>query len=228
MRQDTFFSFRRIFWSGGRWRFLANTLLGSILLTLVLVVFCYWRIEVSSSNYVYSNVDEVPFNHVGLVLGTSKNLQNGQSNPYFTNRIRAAARLYHSGKISRIILSGDNGSIYYNEPVDMKRALLRYGVPEKNIYLDYAGFRTLDSVIRCQKVFGQSRFTVISQEFHNKRAVFISRKTGIEAVAFNASDLHYNNMGMDLRECLARVKAFLDIYLLKEQPRFLGDRIPVF
>ena len=140
---------------------------------LLVIVFCSYRVSSVTDHKTFNTIDDVPSRRIGLVLGTSKYLKNGEINPYFQNRINAAAALYHAGKIERLVLSGDHGSKYYNEPEDMKNALLLKGVSPKHIYLDYAGFRTLDSIVRMNAVFNQKIFTVISQEFHNKRAIFI-------------------------------------------------------
>lgn len=201
------------------------TVIGLPVMALLAVVFSNRLVINRSQNYIFSDVRLVPANNVGLVLGTSPSLTDGRSNLYFTYRIQAAARLYHAGKVKHLIVSGDNHIKGYNEPEEMKLALMKLGVPEKAITLDFAGFRTLDSVIRCQKIFGQSRFTVISQEFHNQRALFIARAYGIDAIAFNAKDVSGNGKTRTLvREPLARFKAVLDLYVLDKEPHFLGKR----
>ena len=215
----------RPFPSKSNWKKLGISSFLAIASLLTFVAACNLGIENNYQEYIYTDLYSLPHNKVGLVLGTSKRLRNGNSNPYFDNRIRAAAELYFAGKIEKIVLSGDNGSSYYNEPMDMKKALLRYGVKSDDIYLDFAGFRTLDSVIRCNKIFGQTTFTVISQEFHNKRALFIARNAGLKTIAYNALDLE--SPQMQLRESLARAKAVLDIFVLEEQPRFLGEQITI-
>ncbi len=186
----------------------------------------YWAIETLSHKYTFQEVEQLPDKKVGLLLGTSKRLRSGAPNPYFYHRIDAAVQLYKAGKVKYILVSGDNGSKYYNEPRDMQQALLARGVPQEAIYLDFAGFRTLDSVIRCKEIFGQSDITIISQGFHNKRAIFISRALGINAVGYNAKDVKQNTK-VAMREILARVKALLDLYILGTQPRFLGEAIQI-
>ena len=103
-------------------------------------------------------------------------LKNGNNNLYFDYRILAAVELYKAGKIKYILISGDNRKKDYNEPEEMKKALIQKGVPAKFIYLDYAGFRTLDSVVRAKEVFGQNQLTIISQRFHNERAIYLAEK----------------------------------------------------
>jgi SanA protein len=172
-------------------------------------------------------VSEIPYNKVGLLLGTSKYLKNGNENLYYKYRIEAAAKLYKTHKINCIVVSGDNSRKNYDEPTQMKNDLIALGIPAEKIFLDYAGFRTLDSVIRMKEIFGQSNFTIISQKFHNERAVFISQKYGLNAVGFNAQAVSkYYGFKTNLREKLARVKVFTDLFFGK-QPKFLGEKIEI-
>ncbi|WP_045113902.1 SanA/YdcF family protein [Microscilla marina] len=202
--------------------------LGIIVINIILIVFCNWRIEQKSSPDLFSKVGQIPANKVGLVLGTSKWLSDGRVNLYFKYRIEAAVALYKAKKIKYILVSGDNRFDYYNEPREMHNALVASGVPSEVIVLDYAGFRTLDSVVRSKKVFGQQAITIISQPFHNKRALFIASNYGMKAVAFNAKDVNlYMGFKTQLREKLARVKVFLDLYVTNKQPRFLGEKIEI-
>jgi SanA protein len=199
----------------------------AVVAQVVILSACYVAIENYSERYIFNTLRSVPHNDVGLVLGTSKYLVKGGLNPYFTNRITAAANLFKIGKIRYILVSGDNGSRYYNEPLQMQQALIAQGVPTEAIVLDYAGFRTLDSVVRCKKVFGQQRVTIISQEFHNERAVYLGREAGLKAIAFNANDIStQKGLKVQLREVLARVKAVLDVYM-ETSPRFLGNPITI-
>ncbi len=198
----------------------------SSVLSALFLVACYWAVEQFSESYTFREVQQLPSNHVGLVLGTSKRLGNGQPNLYFEHRIEAAALLYHAGKVRYILVSGDNGSKYYNEPLDMKKALVAKGVPAEAIYMDFAGFRTLDSVVRCKEIFGQSSVTIISQGFHNKRAIFISRQWGIDAIGYDAKDVQAG-LKVSAREVFARVKTFLDLYVLGTKPRFLGESVRI-
>ncbi len=194
----------------------------------LLLVFCNLQVKYSTSPYLYNSVAQTPHNKVGLLLGTSKRLSNGRSNGYFANRIEATVELYKAGKIDKVIISGDNGSRYYNEPKDMKEALIKGGMPPEAIYMDFAGFRTFDSVIRSKEIFGQSQITIISQRFHNARAVFIARHYDIDAIGYNAKDVNkYAGIKTNLRELLARVKLFVDIFITNAQPKFLGDKIQI-
>jgi SanA protein len=127
-----------------------------------------------------------------------------------------------------IVISGDNILEYYNEPEDMKNELIQLGIPAASIYLDYAGFRTLDSVIRCKEIFGQDSIVVVSQPFHKERAVFIALHKKIHAIAYNASDVSIRyGFKTQIRELFARVKLFIDLYITNQQPKFLGKKIEV-
>ncbi|WP_245391559.1 SanA/YdcF family protein [Thioflexithrix psekupsensis] len=215
-----------VFWRWGMRLFALMTFL--IILSLLLVIAAYVWIEYAHEDRIYSSVETVPVRSVGLLLGTSKWVANGRINLYFLYRIEAAVTLYQAGKIQHIIASGDNRRRNYNEPLDMLEALMARGVPRHAITLDYAGFRTLDSIVRAEAVFSQADFMIISQDFHNRRALFISQFYGLNAIAFNAQgvthQIHFKTL---LREYLARVKAVLDLYVLDTQPRFFGDKIPI-
>jgi SanA protein len=170
-------------------------------------------IVISTEEKNYYNIRNMPSNDVGLVLGTSRAIHGGKENMFFRYRMEAAARLYKEGKIKFLILSGNHDSVFYNEPNDMKKALMSLGVPENVMTLDFAGFRTYDSIIRCKEVFNQSKFTIISQPTHNARALFLADQLGIDAVAFAAQDVP-SGYKTYLREYFARPKAILDVYFL--------------
>ena len=175
----------------------------------------------------YSDVSQIPRREVGLLLGCSQVLPNGGGNLFFFSRINAAVELWEHRKIAHIIVSGDNHRKGYDEASDMKDALIRRGVPEDRISCDYAGFRTLDSVVRAKAIFGQTHVTVISQAFHNQRAIFIAKRKGIDAIGFNAKDVARRHSFRTLaREQFARVKTVLDI-MFGVRPRFYGERIPI-
>ncbi|MEN9531527.1 MAG: hypothetical protein RIQ83_751 [Pseudomonadota bacterium] len=193
----------------------------------MLLGYSEWTIS-DARHYTYDDVDAVPYNRVALVLGTSKYLIGGSPNHYFKYRIKAAAELYNNGKVDYILVSGDNATVQYNEPRQMRRALTQAGIPAKAIYSDYAGFRTLDSIVRAKEVFGQAHFTVVSQAFHNERAIFIARHFGIEAVGFNAKDPSaYQGIKTRVREVFARLMGLLDLYVLDKGPKFLGEPIVI-
>jgi len=192
--------------------------------TLLMIIDSY--ISSFSAQYIYEDWNQLPENKCGLLLGTSKYKIKGGINPYFSERLDAAAELYNSGKIKYIIASGDNSELNYNEPRTMMAGLKQRGVPAENIFLDYAGFRTLDSIVRAKEVFGQDSITVISQRFHNERAVYIGRVYGISVTGFNADDNEeFSGILVRLREVFARFKAFVDVRIIMEQPKFLGEKI---
>jgi len=201
----------------------------SILLVLLVlfIVCCNLVIVKKAGPKCYDNTANIPENHVGLLLGTSPYLKGGSPNLYFRYRMQAAVDLYLAGKIKYILVSGDNGRSDYNEPLEMKNALIAKGVPENKIFLDYAGFRTLDSVVRAKEIFGQTSVTIISQKFHNQRAVYIAGWHGIDAVGYNAQNvtLHYG-FKTTVREWLARVKVFVDL-AVRKKPKFLGESIQI-
>src|SRR5690554_8217064 len=139
--------------------------------TLLLVFTANYSIQNIAKDKTFSSVTKIEINKVGLLLGTAKYYKDGGVNLYFKYRIDAAVELYNSRKIDFILVSGDNSSMQYNEPMTFKNELVKRGIPEEVIFLDYAGFRTLDSVIRAIEIFGQANFTFISQKFQNEREI---------------------------------------------------------
>lgn len=195
---------------------------------ILFVIVSNFIVEFGSSDYLYDSIQEVPYNKTGLVLGTSKYSTDGRLNLFFLYRIRTAVELYNSGKVSKLIVSGDNKHRNYNEPEIMKQELIDRGIPAEDIFADYAGFRTLDSVVRCNRIFGQESFTIISQKFHNQRAVYIGRTRGLDVVAFNTRDVYGRTAARTyFREIFARPKAILDIHITNQQPYFLGESIVI-
>ncbi|MCW5516198.1 vancomycin high temperature exclusion protein [Muriicola sp. Z0-33] len=202
-------------------------LLITIITPVLMVLLSNLIIEFSADGKTYNDIDSVPKNKVGLVLGTSKKLSSGHANPYYANRINATIALYKAGKIDFVLVSGDNGSKYYNEPTTFKKDLVSGGIPGEKIFLDYAGFRTLDSMVRAKVIFGLDSVTVISQKFHNKRAIFIAGKKGLTAIGFNAVDVKgQQGRKVKFREYLARVKVFVDL-VLNTQPKFFGEKVVI-
>lgn len=194
---------------------------------ILLVISADYYVQSSAQDKLYKEIAAVPYNEVGLVLGTVKRLKNGNLNRYYKYRIEAAAALFKAGKIKFILVSGDNSRKGYDEPTDMKEDLILKGIPEHKIFLDYAGFRTLDSVVRSNVVFGQKSITIISQKFHNERAVFIANHKAIDAIGFEAQDVSIRaGLKVQLREKLARVKVLIDV-LFGVQPKFLGEKITI-
>ena len=186
--------------------------------------FCNHWVITSTGSQLFNTVESAPYRKVGLLLGTNKSW-HGAENPYFKYRIDAAVALFKAGKIKHIIVSGDNHLSYYDEAKDMKDSLLKQGIPDSCITLDYAGFRTLDSMVRCLEVFGQDSVTVISQAFHNERAIFIANYYKMHAIGFNAQDPPATfSIQTRIREYFAKSKAVLDLYVLHTSPHFLGQK----
>lgn len=209
-------------------------ILGACLLLLLAALF--WarqrasdEIAQASAGRLYADLNALPARKVGLVLGTSRRIAGGEPNQYFVNRIDSAATLYWAGKVQYLLVSGDNRHADYDEPAQMRAALLARGVPAAAIYCDYAGITTLDSVIRAREIFGlNGDLTIISQGFHNQRALYLARHQGIAAIAFNAPDVNsYGGTRTLLREQGARLRAWWDIHIGNRQARHLGAMIPV-
>ncbi len=180
-----------------------------------------WYVKKVNQQRLYQAATDLPKRPVGLVLGTSKYVKNGQLNRYYTYRINAAVALWEAGKVDRLLLSGDNSREGYNEPADMQADLIARGIPKEHLLLDYAGFRTLDSVVRCRKVFGFDQVIIISQRFHLERAVFLAQYKGVDALGLIAQDVDgVYGLKVQLREKLARVKLILDL-LFGVEPHFL-------
>ena len=179
------------------------------------------------ANQIYTNIDKIPHKKAALVLGTAKYAM-GRENLFFNARIDAAVELFKAGKVDAIVVSGDNGEKSYDEPTDMRDDLIKHGIAEKYITLDYAGFSTLDSVIRSDAIFDLDDFIVVSQRFHVERALYIADKKGLKAIGFCAKDIDgFWGEKVRKREILARFKAFLDLNILHTEPKFYGKKVKV-
>jgi SanA protein len=177
----------------------------------------------AASGKIFRSTEAIPTNDVALVLGTSKKTARGNPNLHFIQRIEAATALFKSGKVRHLIVSGDNSVKSYDEPTDMRDALVAAGVPLNAITCDYAGFRTLDSVVRAKTVFGLTNFTIVTEAFHCPRSVWIARRHGLDVVAFAAPDLSARwSARVKMREALARTWCAVDLYVLNRQPKFAG------
>lgn len=200
-----------------------------ILLFTILFLFLSptFLIELGSRNKTFNSISEVPYNRVGLLLGTSKYVSRGTINLYYQYRIDAAVDLFNAKKIDYILISGDNGQIEYNEPKTIRGDLIKRGIPSNRIYLDYAGFRTWDSIIRAKKVFGETNMTVISQKFHNQRAIFIGLRNKMNIIGYNAKDVSKKyGRKTKIREKFARIKLIIDI-IINKKPKYLGATIEI-
>ncbi len=210
-------------WRRIRW-WSITTVIAAILLLIATNIWVVY----STMDRVYSETDSLPANDVAVVMGTSSKLIDGNPNPFFEHRIKTAVGLYRAGKARHFILSGDNRTRYYNEPVEMKKAMVKAGVPDSVITLDYAGLRTLDTIVRCKEIFGQDQVTIITQPFHCYRALFISNYYEMNAVAVKTEDPNPEpGSRVYVREYFARAMAVLDLYVFKTSPRHMGEKEPL-
>ncbi len=203
-----------------------------LILFLLGIIFIYSLdryINYTTQSAIYTEVKKIPHKRAALLLGTAKYVAKGKENYFYLYRIRAAVALWKAGKVDAIVVSGDNASKYYNETVRMQKDLIKSGVPKKYIALDHAGFRTLDSVVRAEALFGLKEYIIVSQKFHLERALYIAKEKGQDVIGFAAKDIPGTKAArrMMLRDYLARVKAFLDVTILHTRPAFLGDKVKV-
>ncbi len=181
-----------------------------------------------SEGRIYTQLNALPDRHIGLVLGTSPRGADGRPNLHFESRMDAAAQLFHARKVRHLLVSGDNRLITYNEPTAMKAALIQRGVPAGAITCDFAGLRTLDSIVRADRIFGAREITVITQGYHQARALAIAHHHGMDAIGFASGDIpRRHSIRTELREVLARAATIIDLYILHRGPKFLGPAEPI-
>lgn len=167
-------------------------------------------IDFKARDFLFDNTRAIPENTYALVLGTSKYVIGGGKNSYFESRIKAAAQLLNANKVDTIIVSGDNREANYNEPKRMKQALIELGVPETLIIEDKSGTKTDLSIRNFKIQYPQTGVTIVTQKFHNQRAVYTARKYEVNAVGFNADDVGFlRDKKTHVREWFAKVKAFI-------------------
>jgi SanA protein len=207
-------------------RRLGFSALAALVICVLVIAYANLTATWASRGRLFDSVTDLPEAEVGLVFGTTDRI-NGRENLYFRYRIDAAVRVWKSGKIKTLIVSGDNRSPYYNEPEKMRQALVERGIPSKRIVCDFAGLRTLDSVVRAKEIFGATSILFISQRFQNERAIYLAEANGMDAYGFNAQDLHTQAGGLktQVREIGARVKMWLDVNFLNTRPTHLGEQI---
>jgi SanA protein len=205
---------------------LLKTLFWLTLLGIIALIGIDRYIAYSSAPYIYTDLDKVPHKRAALLLGTTKYVAKGRKNYFYLYRIEAAAKLWKAHKVDAIVVSGDNGTRYYDETTAMYRDLIRSGVPKRYITRDYAGFRTLDSVVRAGIDFGLRDYIIVTQSFHLERAIFIARAKGQKVIGYAARDIPGTTAAyrMKIRELLARAKAFADLYVLGTMPKYYGGK----
>ena len=204
-----------------RWfRRLAGLLLIAVQVALGMTCYAYFTATWASRGRLFTEVSDLPTTKVGMVFGTTDRMSSGRENLYFRYRMDAAVRVWKSGKIKTLILSGDYDSDpYYNEPEKMKQALVERGIPADRIVCDPKGLRTLDSVVRAKEIFGTTSILMISQRFQNERAIYLAKANGMDAYGFNSQDVETKaGMKTKIREVPARVKMWLDVNILKTRP----------
>ncbi len=189
-----------------------------------LLIVCNVYILLGTQQYIIYDTDELKPAQTVIVLGAGVN-SDGELSRILKDRVDTALAVYQAGKVKRILISGDNSTIAYNEVVPAREYLLQHGVAPSNIFLDYAGFNTYDSLYRARDVFAVDSAIVVTQPFHLPRAVYIGDTLDIEIQGFPSAitDVYYRN---HIREVLARVKSVLEVVINRE-PKFLGEVIPI-
>ncbi len=205
-----------------RWRRIALILLVSAITgppALVAYVSAITR------NQRYTDLTAVPTEPVALVFGAGVR-QDGTPSPMLADRVQTAVQLYEMGRVRKILMTGDNSHVEYNEVATMQRYAVDRGVPSSDITLDYAGFSTYESCYRARVIFGVERAVLITQQFHLPRAVYTCRQLGIEAIGLGTPDWEtYSSKVMSFyttREFLATLKALWQIHITRPLPTFLG------
>jgi SanA protein len=192
-------------------------------------VFANGVIWLASRDVIYRSVDEAPPKEVAIVLGARVN-EDGSPSPVLADRLHAAELLYKHGKVKKIIVTGDHMAREYNEPLAMLRYLRQRGIPASDIFMDHAGFRTFDSMVRARRVFGVTDAIVCTQRFHLGRSIYLARQYGIDAIGLESDFQRYRHHGTNLaREFIARTFAVFDVHLLGTllgtEPAHLGPTI---
>ena len=192
-------------------KFALWVLMAIMVVGLAVVACCEIAVYNASKRRVYSDVEGIPHREVGLLLGTNPKGRRGGANTFYNHRIDAAVALYEAGKVDRFIISGAKKGSDYDEPQAMREALVARGVPDSIFILDGQGFHTIESIVRAKEVYEVDSVTIISQEFHNKRSLYMAKRNGLDAIAYNAANttiLRWRIL-MFLRERASRVKAVL-------------------
>ena len=202
-------------------RILAWSALGIVLV----IIACNCWLLAANRTRIFSTGTDVPVRAVAIVLGTSPRVGRWK-NSFFEGRMDTAAQLWRAGKVRHLLVSGDNSRNDYDEPTAMRDALLTRGVPARAITLDYAGFRTLDSLVRAREVFGLRDLIIVTDDWHQPRAIFLAAAAGLDALGVSSAELPWSMSGKTrVREWLSRVKAVADVCVLRTKPKFLGQPV---
>lgn len=201
--------------------------LACLLLTGLFVLGVDRWVETIARPFLYRSVEETPEAHAAVVLGAGV-YSNGVPSPMLADRLETGVALYRAGKVKKLLLSGDHGRRDYDEVNAMRDYVARLGIPWGDIFMDHAGFSTYDSMYRARDVFLARDVIIVTQEFHLPRAVFTARALGLNATGVAADRQPYGNTAyLRGREVIARAKAFLQVYVLRSVPKFLGPSIPI-
>ncbi len=182
---------------------------------IIMIPFVIYAVmSITSWGRIYDDIDSVPAKQTALVLGTTKYISKGKPNPFYTYRIKTAAKLYKAGKVKNILLSGDSTTKYYRETSLMRKDLIKAGVPSSVIRADKKGVRTFDSIKRAKEVYGVEDYIIVSQKFHLQRALFLALCRGDKAIGFVAPEIESSaaSRKMMARELFARPVALLDLF----------------
>jgi SanA protein len=194
----------------------------AVLVCMAITIWATLWVIMRTNTYIYSTQSTLPARDVALILGASIK-QNGELSPVLEERADAAIALYNTRRVGKILVSGDNGTQSYNEVYPVGKYLLAKGVPEADIFLDYAGFDTYSSMYRAKEIFGVRSMTITSQRFHLPRALYIARSLGIDAVGLDTSAPGERYFENSLREVPATLKALFDL-VRGRMPQYLGPQ----
>jgi len=192
---------------------------------LIAVLSVNYHITSSTKKYIHYSLKKFPKNDVGIIFGAGIN--GNQPSKYLKDRLDAGILLYKAKRINKILLSGDNGREEYDELTVMKNYCYQHGVDTTKIYIDYAGFDTYSTMYRAKHIFKIKKATLISQEYHLNRALYIGRNLGIKSAGYSANKGEYSGYNyVKFREYLSRFKSFFDVFRNRE-PKFLGNSIDI-
>ena len=196
--------------------------LAAVVFPVLLAVGARYGMWAAARDRVFDDVAAVPATRVALVLGAGVG-PDGQLSVHLRDRVDAAIQLYRAGKVAKLLMSGDNRFLHYNEPDRMKEYAVRAGVPASDAFCDYAGRRTYDSVYRAKHIFGLSQVTVVTQRFHLDRALFLCEHLGVDAYGLAADQPGHRNTRIEFREFPACVLTLVDVYIHQPRP-VMGER----
>jgi SanA protein len=209
-----------------RWPRLSKAAIGAVVVLVLVVVGSNAYILLRTSGESTSKIADVPKEPVAIVPGALVQ-PNGKMSVMLADRVKQAARLWHAGKVEKILVSGDHHTWAYDEPDTMRKALVRHGVTPRDIFEDHAGLDTWATMVRARSIFDIHDAVVVTQGFHMPRALFLAEEAGIHATGLT-SDLHkygYQLEKSEVREVLSRVKAIADVTL--DTPAMAGPQIPI-